>query len=66
MLTIDDISHWVKLGGIGHVVLTQDGGWVTTPCGHWMTGDVTAERPKRVCRKCRKAIPTLRRTGATS
>lgn len=58
-MTIDDIKIWAVSMGIGHVVTSINGEWVTTACHHWMTGTAVPDRPKRICRKCRAAIPAL-------
>ena len=59
-LRVDEVRLWVVQSGIGHVVLADRGGWVTTACIHWMTGTSTPDRPRRICRACRKALPGLR------
>ena len=63
-MTLDEIKAWSMLGGVACIVTSGQGGWVTTACGHWRTGDATFGRPKRVCRKCREALPNLRPTAA--
>lgn len=56
---VDDVQTWYVQGGIGCIVLSTRGGWCTTACGHWITGDATEDRPKRICRKCRTQLPRL-------
>jgi hypothetical protein len=63
-ITIDDIKLWLVRQGIGCIVLaTLGGGWVATACGSLRTGDAVEQRPKRICRKCREALPRLRRVS---
>ena len=62
-MTLAEISHWTVSSGVGHVLTGSGGGWVTTACGSWQPGDVTNDRPARICRRCRAAVGGLRPAG---
>lgn len=60
-MTIDQIKAWSMFGGVGCVVISASNGWHNTACFSFRTGDHFLEdRPKRVCSRCRAAIPSLR------
>lgn len=59
-IPIQKVPIWSVYGGIGHVVMSRD---VLAFLGtRWACGVVgnmrgfQAERPKRICRKCREAL----------
>lgn len=57
-IAIDDVKLWTT-GGIGHVIIGQQHGWYYTACQSFGTFGKTKKRPKRICRKCRAALPKL-------
>ncbi len=60
-MRIEDVQHWSMSAGIGHIVTDSlGGGWLYTACNSMMTGNLEAERPARVCSKCRAKLPHLR------
>jgi len=59
MIQIEDVKAWAVDAGVGHICMSAGDGWLQTACGSWQTGDATTERPKRVCRKCRKMLLKL-------
>jgi hypothetical protein len=64
-VTIDEIRCWSVLSGVGCIVIGGSHGWVNTACLSFRTGGWTENRPKRICRKCREALPRLRREPST-
>lgn len=66
-MTIDDVRVWVIVRGIGHVVMSRDDSSILgtiTACE--MGGNMhafTYAKPKRICRRCRAALPNVRQVG---
>lgn len=58
-ITMDQIKVWGVAMGIGHVAMSIDGGMIYTACRSWGTFRETTDRPKRICSKCRAALPKL-------
>lgn len=53
MITIEDVTKWLVISGIGHVLCGTRERWHTTACGIWTpNGETVAERPTRKCRAC--------------
>jgi hypothetical protein len=68
-MTVDEVKVWYVWGGIGHAVMQIGGGWIWTACGTMCSGDrdnVTSDKPKRICRRCRAAILTARPVPRTN
>jgi len=63
MYTSETIPKWLTISGIGHIVMANKGGWVSCACVRvFVVGkaELEDEIPRRICRKCRAAIPNLR------
>ena len=57
MVEIEQVKYWHVWQGIGHVVATNHGdGWLDLACNTVCTGNVTEDRPARICRKCRERM----------
>lgn len=56
-ISIEQVPQWYVDNGIGHAVASISSGAVYTACQMLVFGgDTQPERPKRICRKCRKAL----------
>lgn len=57
-----DVKAWMVDGPKpGHICIQERSGWKLAACGLWTpNGNVTFDRPKRICQKCRDALPRLR------
>lgn len=66
MVTVEQVKAWVlDWHKIGHAVADERAGWVWTACQTVMTSGVaTAERPRRICRKCRERLKVGTLVGA--
>ncbi len=51
-LQLSDVPLWSEMSGISCIVMRVEGGWITTACGHWRTGNTTTSVPRRRCRAC--------------
>lgn len=60
-VNLEDVKAWMVDGAKpGHVCLFERSGWKLAACGVWTpNGTVMFNRPKRICRKCRDALPRL-------
>ena len=61
-IPIQNVPMWLVLGGkIGHALAqTQSSGWHYTICGTLTpNGDLTTNRPARICAKCRKVLKRI-------
>lgn len=58
-MNINDITHWIRFAGVGHIVTSNHGGWAYAACNSLIVGNVVTERPKRICSKCRANLGKL-------
>lgn len=58
------VKLWGVIQGVGHIAARVEGGWITSICPRWFTGSATSERPKRICKECRRLLPRVRPVAA--
>jgi hypothetical protein len=60
-MTEDQVTHWLLLDRSVHVLWEQRSGWHHTLCGTLTPNGLVVtqrpERPKAICRKCKKRLP---------
>ncbi len=57
----NDVRMWLKMDTIAHVVGQSQSGWHWTICKIWTpNGDLTTERPARICDACLARLQEVR------
>lgn len=68
MASIYDVTHWLTIRGVTHIVAARQSGWSHTLCGSLISCEPTTTKPfpMRLCRKCKAELATARVEGGSS
>ena len=65
MIDVAQVPKWLILDAVGHVLASRTNWWNHALCGlSTPSGEVTQDKPPRICRACRTALTNPRRKRA--